>query len=94
MIPELLHVEEYNENSNSYKAAINTLGQDPYITYITDNRKVIEVFTKKSNFLSLGSCMGLNEDRIVTDSALRAMTSLFGYERSAELINLIMEKLV
>ncbi len=59
MIPELLHVEEYNENSNSYKAAIHTLGQDPYITYITDNRKVIEVFTEKGNFLSLGSCMGL-----------------------------------
>jgi nitrogenase molybdenum-iron protein alpha/beta subunit len=94
MIPELLHIEEYDENSNCYKRAINQLGQNPYITYITDDRRVLDTFTEDSKFLSLGSCEGLDGDRIVEASELRGMTSLFGYERSAELLNLIMEKLV
>lgn len=93
MIPELLHVEEYDESSNAYKIAINQLGQDPYITYITEDRKVMEVFSTDSKFISLGRCLGLEASKILEDSALRSMTSLLGYERSRELIHLLLEKL-
>lgn len=92
MIPELLHVEEYDENSKFFKEEINALGQDPYITYITDNTRVMEVFKENSEFLSLGSCLGINQDRVIEDVSLRTAASLLGFERSTELISLILEK--
>lgn len=93
MIPGLLHVEEYDENSNYFKMAINELGQDPYITYITDTTRVVEVFTEDSEYLSLGNCQGLEADRIIENDTLRRTSSLVGYERSTELLSIIMEKL-
>ncbi len=93
MIPELLHIEEFDEDSLPYKECINNLGKNPYITYITDRSLVLEVFENPERLLSLGSCQGLKEDNIISDSVLARMSSLCGFERSIELISLIQEKI-
>ncbi len=91
MVPELLHVEEFDEDSYPYKESIKDLGVDPYITYITDRAEVIKAFLEPFPHLSLGSCQGLDKDKIIPDSALAAMSSLCGFERSTELLSLILE---
>lgn len=88
MVPELLHVEEFEEDSYVYKERINTLGQDPYITYITDRTELVKVFAEPEPSLSLGSCTGFN-DKIIPDAALALMSSLCGFERSIKLLSLI-----
>ncbi len=93
MMPELLHVEEFDEDSFSYKEGINALGKDPYITYITDGALISKAFGEVCHLLSLGSCQGLKEDNIISDSALAGMSSLCGFERSIELLSLILERL-
>lgn len=93
MIPELLHVEEYDENSDVYKKAINEIGVDPLITYISDNDRVKDVFTEESTYLSLGFCKGIPLERIIDNNTLRGICTLFGYERSQKLLSLIKDKL-
>lgn len=93
MIPELLHVEEYDENSDVFKKAINELGVDPLITYVSDNDRVSDVFTGESTYLSLGYCKGIPLERIIDNNTLRGISTLFGYERSQTLLSLIKDKL-
>lgn len=89
MIPELLHVEEFNEDSIPYKEGINALERDPYIAYITNKEQILEAFDEPVN-LSFGNCQGLEEDNIISDSELVAISSLGGFERSQALLNLIL----
>ncbi|ROR30469.1 nitrogenase molybdenum-iron protein alpha/beta subunit [Mobilisporobacter senegalensis] len=90
MVPELLHVEEFNEDSLPYKEGINALGRDPYIAYITNKEEILEAFEEPVT-LSLGNCQGLERDNIISDSELARMSSLWGFERSQALLDLILK---
>lgn len=91
MIPELFHVEEFDEDSCIYKERINNLGQDPYITYITDREEMVRVFSEPVPVLSLGSCSGYEIEKMIPDASLASMSSLCGFERSEELLSLILK---
>lgn len=91
MIPVLFHVEEFDEDSGLYKERINTLGQDPYITYITDREEVVKVFSEPVPLLSLGSCSGFEIEKIIPDTSLAAMSSMCGFGRSEKLLSLILK---
>lgn len=91
MIPELLHVEEFEEESFLHKENIIAMGHNPYITYITDRSKVIQTFFDPIPELSLGSCTGLKQNSWIPDSSLASLSSLCGFERSRELLSMILK---
>jgi len=89
MIPDLLHVEEFDEESSYYKERILEKGQDPYIAYITNEEKTIEAFEVPLSMISLGNCKGLGKEYIIPNMDLASISSLCGFERSQALLNAV-----
>lgn len=89
MIPDLLHIEEFDEESSYYKEKILEKGQDPYIAYITNEEKTIEAFEVPLSMISLGNCKGLGKEHIIPNMDLARISSLCGFERSQALLNAV-----
>lgn len=94
MKAELLHVEEFDEGSVYHKEQILQKGQDPYLTYITNEDKVMDAFQSELPRLSLGKLIGMDEKYVIPNKELLATASLCGFERSIELLNVINKRLV
>lgn len=89
LIPELLHVEEFDSNSVPLKEKIKAFGVDPYVTYISDPMRTFEAFEDTGRLFSLGNLHGLPADRQIPHGALSALSGLCGFERSSKLLDLL-----
>jgi nitrogenase molybdenum-iron protein alpha/beta subunit len=96
MKPVLLHLEEYNELMEGWKTEILEKEQDPYVTYVVRGEGIPGLFSGREEddliiktSLSLGNLMQFNNCAVVNDKELRSLSTLFGYERSYRLMELI-----
>ncbi len=93
--PILLHIEEFNEDSIPWRDKLNSRGMDPYITYITDKSRNVDIdmeaSTADKDILSFGNYKGLKSVSIISDKDINAMISLNGYQRTMLLLKLIIQ---
>ena len=97
MRPLLLHVEEYNEWMKEWKSEILALGQNPYTAYITKREYMAQLLEQIDSdnlpLLSLGFLQGVPGCCVVGDREVRQFGSLIGYERTHQLLRIILHSL-
>lgn len=93
MIPVLLHVEEFYEENAEFCSSITGCGVNPYVCYISDRSRLVEVVCEEDISLSLGNCEGMEQNKIISDFELNRMLETGGYYRSVMLLEAIIDRL-
>ncbi|MDF2985165.1 MAG: oxidoreductase/nitrogenase component 1 [Eubacterium sp.] len=93
MLPVLLHVEEFYEENMELCSSLKAYGQDPYVCYISDVSRLMNVIEEEDIFISFGNCEDMRQEKIISDLDLNKMAELSGYSRSIALLEKIMHRL-
>ncbi|MTI47578.1 MAG: hypothetical protein FH761_07035 [Firmicutes bacterium] len=91
--PFMLHIEEMDMTNLKWKDKLLELGEDPYVTYITNKDKITEVLDNEIDIYSLGNCNGIEEKVLLNDKEMIKIQNLTGFERVLKLLEFIDSRL-
>jgi nitrogenase molybdenum-iron protein alpha/beta subunit len=93
MTPLLLHVEEFYEENKEFSDKIVEYGVNPYVCYVSDNNKVVDIIEEHKVDLCFGDCKAMLGEKLITSKELMRMMQLSGYERSIFLLKSLLSLL-